>query len=356
MRKPRGFTLIEFIGALAIVAIMAAALAPTVIKQIDRAVLTQEITNLQAISNAVVLQAIRNKTISSANTWASDAAGWLGLPSSSIATNSRNYGRAFLIDGSGWLGTTALPYIQTNSGTTVPTSARLIIVSAIARGLPASITSGNPGNAMFNDIWNTTDGSKPNDSTWSTWQGTADDVVIQRINLQSLFHRVILYSRDTNTPCFFTIDGTGALPVPATTANQWESYYLHGSVVGMYTNSVLLVSEIANKDMSRVYEAGSWSDQIGPGPPAAYSTNLDQLAYAFVNSSFPPVSKKGDNTLGVADSLLAYLNAYASWANMSPCFSYGGNGNPTKVVEYQLMSAVAGCFGGSASGTCTIVP
>jgi type II secretory pathway pseudopilin PulG len=348
--------LIEFIGVLAILAILVAALAPVVLRQVDRAMRTQEIANLGAISNAVVLQAIRNKTISSTNTWAADAAGWVGLPTSSIATNSRNYGRAYLIDGSGWLGATTLPYIQTNSGTPVPASARVMIVSAIARGLPASIVSGNPGNAMFNDLWTTRDGYKPNDATWSAWPGTGEDLVIQRINLQPLFHRVILYSRDTNTPCSFSIDGTGQLPVPATTPSQWESYYLHGSVLQMFTNSVMVVSEIANKDMSRIYEAGAWSDQIGPGPPAVYSTNMDQIAYAFANSAFPPVTKKGDNTLGVADSLLAYMNAYASWANMSPCFSYGGNGNPTKVVEYQLMSAVAGCFTGSASGTCTIVP
>ncbi len=128
--------------------------------------------------------------------------------------------------------------------------------------------------------------------------------------------------------------------------------------MGLWTNSVQLLSEVVDSDMSRrFYENGAFSSEIGAGPASAYLTNLDSIAYAFVNSAFPPTSKKGDNTLGVADSLLAYLNAYASWANMSPCFSYGGNGNPTKVVEFQLMDTVANCFfRRSASGTCTIVP
>jgi hypothetical protein len=339
------------IGALAIVAILAAALGTVVIRRIDQAALTQEVANLGSISNAIVLQAIRNQNLPSTNTWATIAAAWAGLPVSAITTTPRNYSRAFLIDGSGWLGTNALPYTQTNTGTTIPVSARVMIVSTISKALPVS--TGTPTAASFNDIWNTPDGTKP--GTWSTWTGSGRDIVIQRINLQPLFHRVILFNRESNTnvQCYATVNGGSQLPL----TNQWDAYYLHGSVLGLGTNSNLLLTEVVNSDMSRSYESGSWSDQIGAGPPATLgTTNLDAIAYAFVNSPFPPITKKGDNTVGVADSLLAYMNAYGSWANMDPCFSYGGNGTVNKVVEYQIMQAVATCFGGSAQGTCTIVP
>jgi hypothetical protein len=334
---------------LAVVVILASIAVPVVVRQIDRAAWNSEATTLGSISNAIAMQAIKNKTISSTNTWSSDAATWAGLSPTGVTTTPRKYARAFLVDGSGWLGSVTLPYVQTNTGTTVPTSARVMIVSTISQPLPVS--TGVPTAASFNDIWNTPDKTKP--STWTTWTGKGEDILIQRINLQPLFHHVLLYSRDTNVACYFSVDANSQLAIQP----QYEAYYLHGSRLGMYTNSVLLLSENVNRDMSRDYEAGAWSDQIGSGPPAsANSTNLDAIAYAFVNSSFPPVSKKGDNTVGVADTLLAYLNAYASWANMNPCFSYGGNGSVNKVVEFQLMSTVVNCFGGSASGTCTIVP
>lgn len=340
------------IGALAIVAILAAALVPVVVRRIDQAALTQEVTSLNSLSNAIVLQALKNQNLPSANTWAANAAIWAGLPVSAITNTPRNYSRAFLIDGSGWLGTNSLPYTQANTGTTLPASARVMIVSAIGGPKPLPVSTGTPSAASFNDVWNTPDGTKP--ATWSTWTGNGRDIVVQRINLQPLFHRVVLFNREPNTniQCYATINGGSPLQF----TNQWDAYYLHGSVLGLGTNSNLLLTEVINSDMGRSYESGSWSDQIGGGPPATLGTNLDNLAYAFVNSPFPPSTKKGDNTIGVADSLLAYMNAYASWANMDPSFSYGGNGQANKVVENQLMQTVSSCFGGSAQGTCTIVP
>jgi type II secretory pathway pseudopilin PulG len=355
--------LIEFIGVLAIIAIMAAALAPTVIKQIDRAVWTQEAGNLTTISNALALQVLRGKSVPSAATWGANAASWLNQPFSAIAANSRNYARAYLIDTNGWLGSVTLPYTQTNFGTTLSSSARLLIVSTIARGLPASISSGAPGNTAFNDIWITPDNSKPNNATWTNWAGTGEDLVVQRINLQSFFHRLILYNRDTNTSCFFSIDGSSLLGVTnGPGGNQADAYYLDGSVVGLYTNSTLQLTEVLNKDMSRIFEAGLWSDQLGSGPSMPISTNLDQIAYAFINSQPPGKSLKGDNTLGAADMMLSYMLAYSSWASIIPpgsnsvtCFWYTGNGSNTKVPQYQIMQSVAACFGGSAFGTCALV-
>src|SRR5262249_43531602 len=117
------FTLIEMIGSLAVIAILASMLLPVIVRQIDRAAWTAEAANVGSISNAIVMQVLRNKTVSSTNTWASDAALWTGLPTTSITTNPRRNTRAFLMDSSGWLGSTTLPYVQTNTGTTVPTSA-----------------------------------------------------------------------------------------------------------------------------------------------------------------------------------------------------------------------------------------
>lgn len=349
--RSNAFSLVEMIGVLAILAILAAALMPVVIRQVDRAAWTQETINLAAISNALVLQAVRCNNIPSQATWAQAAANWLTLPLSNITTTPRGYSRAYLIDPALQIGGGGLPYTQTAAGTTCPANARVMVISTIARALPVASGTTN----TFSDIWNTPDGVNP--ASWAAWPGNGADVLIQRINLQPLFHRLILFDRDTttNAALSFAIDGV-TTNAPSL---HWDSYYLDGSLLGLYTNSAppsLLLTEVINRDLGLVFDNNVWGDQIGPGSPSAASLTLDQLAYAFITSPYPPVTKKGDNTIGVADALLAYMNAYSSWANMSPCFSYSGNGNNGKVVEYQLMNTVVSCFGGSAFGTCNLVP
>ena len=351
-----GFTLLEMIGVLALVMILAALAAPAVLRQIDNGVLTLETANLTAISNAIVVQLVRSNNIPSQATWAQAAANWLTIPVNNVTTTSRHYQRAYLIDPALSIGGGGLPYTQTPAGTPRPTNPRVMVVSSISSPLP--VVSG-PTNT-FNDIWNTATGSKP--ASWTNWTGDPTSVVIQRINLQPLFHRVVLFDRDTSANASLTFSVNGVATNPASV--YWDSYYVDGSVLGEYTNSTppaLLITQIISHDLGGAFDNGSWSDQIGFSPNANAVAvpnsplSFQDLVYQFILSPYPP-SKKGDNTIGVADAFLAYLNAYSSWANMSPCFSYQGNGNDGKVMEYQLMSTVCTCFGGSAWGTCALVP
>jgi len=351
-----GSTLLELIGVLGLIAVLAALAMPTVLRQIDNGVLSQETANLNAISNAIVVQLVRSNNIPSQATWAQAAANWLTIPVANVTTTSRHYQRAYLIDPALNLGGGGLPYTQTPAGTPRPTNPRVMVVSSIAGPLP--VTSG-PTNT-FDDIWNTATGVKP--ASWTNWSGNPASVVIQRINLQPLFHRVILFDRDpsTNASLCFAVNGVATNPASI----YWDSYYVDGSVLGEYTNTAspaLQWTQIINRDLGSAFQNGFWSDQIGFSPNANAVAvpnsplSFQDLVYQFILSPYPP-SKKGDNTIGVADAFLAYLNAYSSWANMSPCFSYQGTGNNGMVMEYQLLSTVCTCFGGSAWGTCALVP
>ena len=346
----RAFSLIEFIGVLAILAILATALIPVVIRRMDQAARTREISDLAAISNALTLQILRSNTVPSGGTWVDDAANWTRLSASAINKNPRGYYRVLFIDTNGWLGTVALPYTQTVQGTAnASNQARMMIVSCLSGTNGVSQSSGALPSHLFNDIWNTPQGSKP--STWAGWRGDPDDLLVQRINLQPLFHRVILFNPISNAVCAFSINSSTTAPV----SNKVASYYLEGSVLGLYTNTTLQLTELITKDLSRLYQGPFWSDEPGPGPPSI-QTNLENLAYAFVNSPSPPASKRGDNTYGVADTLVAYMSAYSSWANMSPCFSFLGQGNTKFVPEATLISTVLGCFSNPGNGSCQMVP
>ena len=350
------------IGVLAILAILAVAATPVVIRRIDQAAWTREVNDLAAISNALALQAVRSNRISSASTWTNDAGSWLGLSANAIAQNPRRYSRVLFIDTNGWFGQVALPYNQTVGGTTnAPTQARMMIVSCLSGTNGVSQTSGALAASFFNDIWNTAQGSRP--STWTNWKGNVNDLFVQRINFQPLFHRLILFNQSSSTNWLYGINGS----TNTVTTNEFNSWFVDGSTLGLYyTNGTLQATELINRDLSRLYQTigqtNSWSDQPGPGPGSvSVSTSMDNLAYAFATSSSPPTSKRGDNTYGAADMLLAYMVAYTSWASMSPCFSAEGqNGanNYSKIPEAVLINDVVNCFGGGGNGvtSCQIVP
>src|SRR5437773_2612186 len=92
------FTLIERIGVLAVIAILAAVLVPSVIKRMDQAARTKETADLSAIADSYTQYILRNKTIPSDTNWTPAVASQMSLPVSAIATNARRYARAFLID------------------------------------------------------------------------------------------------------------------------------------------------------------------------------------------------------------------------------------------------------------------
>jgi type II secretory pathway pseudopilin PulG len=335
------FTLIEIIGALAIVAILASLIVPVIVRQIDRAAWDAEVTNCGAISNAIVLQVLRNKTVPGTNTWAFDTAAWLNMSPLAIATNARGCARQYLVDRSGWLGSPASYNAQTSNGTTNPLNARIILLSTIAGTLPPS--------PDFTDLWNTPERAVP--SSWAGWKGRGEDLVIQRLNLQPLFRRVILFNRDgVNGPAYFSIDTSSLSGVQPLI----DAYYLNGSDLGMYSGTNLLSTEMIVRDISRDYHSGVWTDDPGPGPLSGTSSNLQSLTVAFL------LSGPASGTRGFVDAMASYMNAYSSWAGTCFAPGFGSAGPPQSLI----LQDVNNCFvtpkgtgkgGGGDPGPCALV-
>jgi len=140
-----GFSLIEMIGVLAILAISAAMLLPVLTQSTDIVLASQETTLLQSFATALQLNIQRNHVIPNATNWVSIVATELGMSSNSVAYTSRGQPRCLLVDSNGF-GNLTLPYIETSSGTTNvfvtgTNFPRFIFLSSL----------GGPGNQLFSD-------------------------------------------------------------------------------------------------------------------------------------------------------------------------------------------------------------
>jgi prepilin-type N-terminal cleavage/methylation domain-containing protein len=328
----RAFSLIELIGVLAIISILAALMVPSVVKRVDLAAWSSESATLGAMADALKQSIVQSNSIPDTNQWYNVISTQLGLAPANVLTNSRGYRRAFLIDASGWLGSAPFNsgyWNQSPGGTTDqtpwatngPIGCRLMIVSTIG-GTDLPVSSGPLGPAAFSDIWNTAQGATP--STWS-WNYT-NDLVIQRINLDPLFHHVILINGalTLSGQGYFSINGSSPVPVPPGGAGT-NTYYLDGSLLALYgIGTNLMAQEIIRGDLSRVFEYSIWRDQVYGGTTNGVLTGLDLLAATFFANAAPGSAPPGASPQGVLGMMTSYMNGYMSWAAMSPCFSYGG--------------------------------
>jgi prepilin-type N-terminal cleavage/methylation domain-containing protein len=335
----QGFSLIEMIGVLAVIAVVAAMLAPAFIKRIDRAARTKETADLNAIGDAYIQSILRNKIIPSDTSWAAAVASQMSLPTTAIATNARRYARAFLIDQDLRIDGTvpALPYAQTTNGTTTkPVSPRLIIISSLDRNLPLS--SGLHSRENFTNIWNAAEDAIPAAPAFNGWTGKGEDLRIKRLNLEPLFHQLILINHDSTTTPKFDIDNTGILGV-TTNGAGWNSYYLDGTVLGLRDgNGVVQTRYLMKRSISFVFESGSWRGQLSGGKPiSGAALEFLNRAATFIDNDLNWRAPAGASQYSALVAMYTYLFMYTLWANECPHFDDHGNSSVASQPEYQML-------------------
>ncbi len=346
------WTLIESIAVMAVIAVLAALAAPSFIKQVDRAAWTKETANMNAIADAFTLSILRTKTIPNETGWAAAVAGQMSLPVSAVLTNARRYARAFIIDQNMDIGS-GLPYTQTINGTAKPSNARIMIVSSLAAPLP--LPSGVQSSSDFDAIWNAPEGAKP--ATWTTWAGTGDDLRIKKLNLEPLFHELILFNHDpTNAPPGpFSIDRGTTNTVASGPANVWKKYYLETSDLGLFdSNYNLRTRYLMRRSVSFIFESGSWRGQIQGGETfsdASGQTASDflKLASTFYSTPVNPGAAAGSSPSAVLVTMYTFMFDYAFWATECPRFSWHGlTSFDQNLPEYFMLNDIAQ---GSATGS-----
>ena len=349
-RLRNGWTLIETIVVLAVIAILAAVMVPPVIKRIDHAVWTKETADLNAIGDAFTQSILRTKTIPSHTTWMNAVASQMSLPVSAVTTNPRRYARAFYIDQNLLINGSGLPYTQTTNGATKPDTARVMIVSSLSSALP--FPSGLLSSSDFDPIWNAPDGATP--STWTTWAGTGDDLRIKKINLEPLFHQLILFNHDppNDDPARdapFSIDRMTTTRVAA--GQAWRggnSYYLEGSDVWLLdSNFNVRTRYLLSRNISFIFESGSWRGQIQGGETFSDSngdtaSDFLKLATAFYSSPVNPGANLGASPSAVLVTMYTFMFDYVFWATECPHFDYHGEtaGTPSNLPEFNMLNDI----------------
>jgi type II secretory pathway pseudopilin PulG len=311
----RGFTLIECIGVIAVVAFLVGMLVPTIIRRVDQSARTQDGADVDAMVEALRQYVLQNKVVPSNLTNAIKAN--MTLPANLIMRTRRGTLRSFLIDPSISLGG-GLPYTQGTGGTGKPANARIMILSCLESNSPSG---------AFSTLWNTPDN---------------DALRIRRLNLESMFHQLMLVNRDTLPPQF-SVDGSSNYDV-VRSATGTNAYYLDGSVVGLYaTNSSLITRHLLNSSISFVFESGAWHAQVvGKADPAGSSGGggisqafADTAAAFFAtnwNFNTEQSGGKGGSQSAVLSGMYNFMSTYTLWANQTPNFNHfglnpGGNGS-----------------------------
>lgn len=201
----RGFTLMELIGVMAVIAILAAVMAPSLTDGIDRAYSTAEEGNLDSLMAALEEHIEQNKQIprEAMADWTAAIAAHADLAASDVEFNARGFRRRLYVDPQFFSSTEAVfpGYTQTAGLTGRPYSPRLMLVSDLTRNAP------NPPRraADFAAIW---------DQTGSPTVLEGRKVKVVRLNLSGAFHRLLLTNSHTQQPAY-ALEGGSAVAVPA---------------------------------------------------------------------------------------------------------------------------------------------
>jgi prepilin-type N-terminal cleavage/methylation domain-containing protein len=189
VRVKSGFTLIEMIGVMAIMAILAAVVVPNGLRAIDRASVSAEQKTLTNLGGEVRRYLHDYGSPPGTATWAADISAYSEISQLNIATNTRQMNRLYFLDPDPTPGAFHM---------------RAIILSSMRQGmtLPTSLTT-----AQFDALWRTLDGTVPSSASWNGWTAfAADYLVIERVNFKADYHDIILSnSSGLSTPPVSTI-------------------------------------------------------------------------------------------------------------------------------------------------------
>ncbi|MDX8414355.1 MAG: type II secretion system protein [Mariprofundales bacterium] len=349
-----GFTLIEIIGVLAIMSIMAATIAPSAIQMITAGKQTSEDKALAAISDSLRLFVQTTKQVPAAAAalpisgginvvaWDKAIGTIMNVPASKVSTNTINKNRIYLYPADFIAASTPvppLPYDQTAEATNLGGSGKLVttepdprvmVISNMNPNVTLATASGSKAIDLFNAIWNQ---ATVNGTTLPAELTESDKLKIARINMTDMF----IASKFSNSlsadpyQSAIQIDGlpTGSYTWArsANTRSSITAYLIAGSAVALQYQEIA-TSLITTYD-SNIMQPTSQKNFYfsGANAPAAWSVTqagADAVAANSNNNNNNNNSGSGNST-----SFTANANGVVSTYAQTGCTS---SANPTLTV------------------------
>lgn len=216
-RRCKGFTLIEIIGVIAIIAILASVIAPNLAREITRTQAQAEQKELETIADALVRVMQDSRTIPgmTIGQWDVAVAGQLDVPTTKISQSRGSGGRRLILDPAS---TQAVPYNQVtlfstgvNPAGTLPTvapsSMRLLLLGDLTNPVPNTALTV----AQFDAVWNQT-------GTIPAGFVEGNTFVVSRRNFAQQFHMITLSTSAAEPACdaaLWALDNATPKVIPA---------------------------------------------------------------------------------------------------------------------------------------------
>ena len=259
--KNAGFTLLEMIGVMAVMAILAGALAPSIFQMMEDAYETAEEQNLEMIADRL-RQVIRvEKRIPSLSTsdWTGAVADYASVAPQSILLNEKSFNRRLYADPMFFTTSNQnfAGYTQSTGLATRPNSPRLMLVSDLSGAVSANLNT----HTRFSDVW---------DQTADALIVESNQIKIQRINLAAEFVEVVLANANAGQ-AGYVLDGSSEASVAAAV----------GAVDGNRTVFAIVGSGLGLN--AAPYPGGTTQRQVLLSESGTYRYQLDGGVWSWVN-------------------------------------------------------------------------
>ena len=240
LRQRRAFTLLEMIGVLAILGVLATLMAPNALKAIDRAAAKTETALLAGLAEHLATYLVENEALPATATWPAALADYAETNAAGLATNKRQVARVLIYDPANSPAERAVFLSSMRSGLALPT--------------PANINTAN----RFQDIWDTPDGELPTAASWNGWTAwtavanSGDYLLVQRVNLKSIY-------LDELKTCSVALNNTTSI---ATSYQILDRSGAQIAASALAAGATTTLNNLAKGDRVLVYATASYSGLV----------------------------------------------------------------------------------------------
>ncbi|MFM7215808.1 MAG: type II secretion system protein [Verrucomicrobiota bacterium] len=299
-----GFSLIELIGVLAILAILASVTTEAVLSRMVASRRQAEVAEMSRLVASMERWVRRDHRLPAPSEWPAVLATGSATPITRIRTNLHGAPRVWVPD-PGWTLAgrgPAMGYRQDAFGTSKPEGLRMLLISAPNEAME------NPSGLGFQARWESPTGVMP---AHAPRDGVvaADEVVVERIGFEPLFHRVILNNRSTSLPARWAVDRVDAVG-SCGPGGHHEAYYIETSQL-LLLDSAGDIQEtvLVEGSSSWVFDGGRWHRRLGtasvlaPTEAARWVSELSELP-AF----------RGVEPVELAEAMYDLMGAHGRWS------------------------------------------